>query len=75
MTNTEKWNLIVEEYQQLSSSLETKIQSEWEMYCARLFGFEKHEINSQRHLSVGSGGAIIPDIILRVNNKDILDIE
>lgn len=77
MTNTEKWNLIVEGYQQLYSSLETKIQSEWEMYCAELFGFKKllHEIDSQRHLSVGSGGAIIPDIILRVNNKDIFDIE
>ena len=77
MTSKEKWNLIVDGYQRLSSSLETKIQTEWEMYCAELFGYKKllHEIDSQRHLSVGSGGSIIPDIILRTDNKDIFDIE
>lgn len=77
MTSKEKWNLIVDGYQRLSSSLEAKIQTEWEMYCAELFGYKKllHEIDSQRHLSVGSGGSIIPDIILRTDNKDIFDIE
>lgn len=77
MTSVEKWNLIVDEYQRLHSSLEEKIQSAWEMYCAELFEYKKllHEIDAQRHLSVGSGGAIIPDIILKVDGKDIFDIE
>lgn len=77
MTGAEKWNLIVDEYQHLYSSLEEKVQSAWEMYCAELFEYKKllHEIDAQRHLSVGSGGAIIPDIILKINGKDIFDIE
>ena len=77
MTSAEKWNLIVDGYKQLYTSLESKIQVEWEMYCAELLGYKKllHEIDSQRHLSVGSGGSIIPDIILRVDQKDIFDIE
>ena len=77
MTSTEKWNLIVDNYKHLYSSLESKLQTEWEMYCAELLGYKKllHEIDSQKHLSVGSGGSIIPDIILRINQKDIFDIE
>ena len=73
MTREGKWNLIVEKYQQLYSSLESKIQTEWEMYCSDLFGYRKlfDEIDAQRHLSVGSGNAIIPDIILCVDKKDI----
>ena len=77
MTSIEKWNLIVDEHQRLYSSLEEEVQNAWEMYCAELFGYKKllHEIDAQRHLSVGAGGAIIPDIILRVDGKDIFDIE
>lgn len=77
MTSIEKWNLIVDEHHRLYSSLEEEVQNAWEMYCAELFGYKKllHEIDAQRHLSVGSGGAIIPDIILRVDGKDIFDIE
>ena len=77
MTGAEKWNLIVDEHQRLYSSLEEEEQNAWETYCAELFGYKKllHEIDAQRHLSVGSGRAIIPDIILRVNNKDIFNIE
>lgn len=77
MTSIEKWNLIVDEHQRLYSSLEEEVQNAWEMYCAELFGYKKllHEIDAQRHLSVGSGGAIIPDIILKIDGKDIFDIE
>ena len=77
LTSTEKWNLIIDGYKRLYSYPETKIQAEWELYCTELFEYRKilHEIDSQRHLTVGSGSSIIPDIILRTNGKDIFDIE
>lgn len=77
MTNIEKWNLIVNGYRDLYTSLESRLQNEWEMYCTELFGYKKllHEVDAQRHLTVGAGGAIIPDIILRIDGKDIFDIE
>ncbi len=77
MNSAEKWNLIVDGYKRLYSQPEAKVQAEWEMYCAELFEYKRllHEIDAQRHLTVGSGGAIIPDIILRTNGNDIFDIE
>ena len=77
MTNQEKWNLIVDRHAKLYGELESKVQNEWELYCSDLFEYKKllNEIDAQRHLTVGSGGAIIPDIILRINDKDIFDIE
>lgn len=77
MTNTEKWNLIVKDYNTLYSALESKIQVMWEQYCPALFNYQKlfNEVDSQRHLSVGSGNTLIPDIILRIDDKDVFDIE
>lgn len=77
MTNCEKWNLIVDEYPRLKDKPESEVQKAWEMYCAELFGYKKllNEIDAQRHLSVGAGNAIIPDIILRINKQDVFDIE
>lgn len=77
MTSAEKWNLIVDGYKRLYSQPETKVQAEWEMYCTDLFEYKKilHEIDAQRHVTIGSGGAVIPDIILRTNGNDIFDIE
>ena len=77
MTNIEKWNLIVNDYKQLYGSLEAKIQEKWEQYCSALFNYQKlfNEIDTQKHLAVGSGNTLIPDIILRINDKDIFDIE
>ena len=77
MTSAEKWNLIVDGYNRLYSKPEAQVQAEWEMYCTDLFEYKKilHEIDSQRHVTIGSGGAIIPDIILRTNGTDIFDIE
>lgn len=77
MTNQDKWNLIVDRYKALYSELEAKVQSEWELYCTELFGYKKilGEIDSQRHLLVGSGNSIIPDIILLIDKKDVFDIE
>ena len=77
MTGAEKWNLIVNGYKRLFSQPEAKVQEEWEMYCTDLFEYKKilHEIDAQRHLTVGAGGAIIPDIILRTGGNDVFDIE
>lgn len=77
MTNKEKWNLIVDRHARLFGELESKVQTEWELYCSDLFDYKRllNEIDSQRHLTVGSGNAIIPDIILRIDGKDAFDIE
>ena len=77
ITSNEKWNLIVDGYNRLKYSPESKVQEAWEMYCAELFDYKTilHEIDAQRHLTIGSGGTIIPDIILRVSGRDIFDIE
>lgn len=77
MTSTEKWNFVVKEYTELYSSLESKIQEKWDLYCTDLFGFRKlfNEMVAQKHLSVGANNTLIPDIILRINNEDVFDIE
>ena len=77
MTNVEKWNLIVDGYRRYYSALELKLQAEWETYSTELFGYKKllGEIEAQRHVTVGSGNSIIPDIILRINKQDVFDIE
>lgn len=69
MTNREKWNLIVKNHNKLYNDLEAAVQKEWELYCSDLFDYKRlfNEIDTQRNLSVGSGRAIIPDIILKIN--------
>lgn len=77
MDSLTKWNYIVERYSLLYNSQESIIQKEWENYFSELFDYKKlfGEIDSQRSITIGSGQKVIPDIILKKNGKDLIDIE
>lgn len=77
MESKEKWNLIVEQYSQYFNKPEALIQHLWESYCVELLDYKKlyGEVDSQRSIQIGSSERVIPDIILRINNEDIFDIE
>lgn len=77
MEAKEKWNLIVQQYKDNYNQLESKIQKLWEGYCSEFFGYSRvfGEIDTQRIIHIGVGVKTIPDIILRRDNNDILDIE
>ena len=77
MTGNDKWNLIVEQYRELFNKTESEIQKVWESYCSELLNYKRlfGEIDSQRSIHIGSSERIIPDIILRINNVDVFDIE
>lgn len=77
MEAKEKWNLIVQQYKENYNQLESKIQKLWERYCSEFFGYSGvfGEIDTQRTIHIGVGIKTIPDIILRRDNNDILDIE
>ncbi|MBR3438531.1 MAG: type I restriction enzyme HsdR N-terminal domain-containing protein, partial [Clostridia bacterium] len=53
------------------------MQSAWESYCSELFDYKKllGEINSQPSVHIGSSQKVIPDIFLKIDDKDVLDIE
>ena len=77
MEASEKWNFIVKEYDSLYNKPESDIQRAWESYCSELFNYKKifGEIDSFRKIRIGSSERVIPDIILKRGNKDIIDIE
>ena len=77
MNAKEKWNLIVDQYQVLRNQREEKVQRAWEDYFSEFFGYRKllGEIDSQRNITIGSSVRTIPDIILRKDKKDLLDVE
>ena len=77
MTSTDKWNFIVSQYHELRNKPESFVQSAWESYCSELFDYKKllGEINSQPSVHIGSSQKVIPDIFLKIDDKDVLDIE
>ena len=77
MNASEKWNGIVKQYQLLFKCQESNIQKEWETYCSELFNYKRFsgEIDAFRKIRIGSSERVIPDIILKNGNKDIVDIE
>lgn len=77
MNTTEKWNYIVSRHSKLYNAQEKEIQSEWETYCSELFDYKKlfNEIDAFRSMQIGSHERVIPDIILKNSNKDLIDIE
>lgn len=74
---TEYWNHIVSEYSTKQYAQESTIQALWENYFSEIFNYKKinKEIDSQRSITIGTGRHVIPDIILRRNNQDIIDVE
>ncbi len=77
MDSKEKWNYIVSRYHELYNAQEKAIQEEWESYCSEIFNYKKYskEIDVFRSMQIGSRERIIPDIILKTANKDLIDIE
>jgi hypothetical protein len=77
MDTIKKWNYIVDRYNALYNSTESIIQKEWEGYFSELLDYKKifGEIESQRNITIGSHQRVIPDIILRANDNDLVDIE
>lgn len=77
METKEKWNLIVKQYKENYNSVESKIQSLWELYCSEFLGYSKllREFSTQENKGIGSRERVIPDIILKKGNENIFDIE
>lgn len=77
METKEKWNLIVKQYKEYYNSVESKIQSLWELYCSEFLGYSKllREFSTQENKGIGSRERVIPDIILKKGNENIFDIE
>lgn len=77
MDKIKKWNYIVDRYNALYNLPESIIQKEWEGYFSELLDYKKifGEIESQRNITIGSHQRVIPDIILRANDNDLVDVE
>ena len=77
MEAKEKWGLIVKRYHLLYKNREGDIQKEWESYCSEFFNYKRtsNEIDPFRTIHIGSIERVIPDIILKIGDKDIIDIE
>lgn len=71
METKEKWNLIVKQYKEYYNSVESKIQSLWELYCSEFLGYSKllREFSTQENKGIGSRERVIPDIILKKGMK------
>lgn len=72
------WNLIVKHYKTNYNAPEEKLQQDWEntlisgsLGYMGLFG----EIDAHRTIHLGSGKRVIPDIIIKNDDKDLFDIE
>lgn len=77
MTTNEKWNIIVSQCKGHYNENEATVQKVWERIFAELFGYSSFcgEIDCQRSLKIGSKERVIPDIILRNDREDLVDIE
>jgi len=77
MNYKDLWNKIVSDYNTKQYALETTVQELWESYFSEIFSYKKifDEINSQRNIPIGVNVRAVPDIILRKNGCDIIDVE
>lgn len=77
--SSEKWNKIVDFYNKFKFKSEEDIQKLWEQLFADsdLFGYSKiyNEIEAHRHIKCGSTIRVIPDIIIKKDNKDLFIVE
>lgn len=77
MNYIEIWNRIVEIYDRNISAEESKLQNLWETIFKEWFNYTSlnNEIDTHRSIRLGSYDRVIPDIILRKDNRDICIIE
>lgn len=71
------WNEIVRLFNGYREKEESKVQGLWENICCEFWGYRKlyNEIDTQRKIHLGSSERVVPDIILRKDDKDIAIIE
>lgn len=77
MTNKEKWNEIVRLYKIYYGQKEESIQRLWENIFPECFGYSllKNDIDTHRTIRLGSTDRVVPDIILKKDNKDLFVTE
>ena len=74
-----KWNKIVDLYNKYKFKSEEEIQRLWEQLFAdaELFGYSKicDEIEAHRTIQIGSCNRVIPDIIIKKDDKELFIVE
>lgn len=77
MSNIDKWNKIVLQYQNNYSQEEYKLQSLWEKIFEQYLHYYSldNEIETHRTIRLGSSDRVVPDIILKKDNKDLIVVE
>ena len=77
MTFTDIWNYIVSQREKNYNAPETVVQQEWELYFSDFFNYKRvfGEIDAHRNIHIGASQRTIPDIIIKSNGKDLLDVE
>ena len=77
MTAKEKWNIVVSQYLEHYSESEKELQKVWERIFVELFGYSSFcgEVDSQRSIKIGSKERVVPDIILKRDGIDLVDVE
>ena len=77
MNANEKWNRIVELYNQYYNDQESQVQYLWENIFAEIFGYSKldGEVERHRKIPLGSTERVITDIIIKEQQKDLFIVE
>ena len=79
MSAREKWNDLVKHYKENVSSSEEIVQRDWESFLtdSAFFGYSKNkgDVDPHRSLQIGSSERVVPDIIVRKDNRDIFVVE
>lgn len=77
MNTQDKWNYIVKSYKQNYTKLENDVQKSWEDIFSEFFDYKKlyGEIVTKTYIQLGSRTALIPDIILKKDGKNVVDVE
>lgn len=77
MTEMEIWNKIVSLYKENFGNEEYQLQTLWENIFKEYLNYSSlnKEIETKRTIHLGSSDRVIPDIILRKDNRDVIVVE
>jgi len=77
MTKMDKWNKIVELYNQSKYSKEDIVQHVWENILSEIFGYSRlfGEVDSQRSIQIGATERAVADIIIKDGENDLFIVE
>lgn len=73
----EKWNKICDYFEKFKNESEDRIQILWEKLFSEVFGYSSldNEIDSHRSIKLGATERLIPDIIIKNEDKDLFMVE